>query len=118
MKILMLIGFTILYMIGITIFATILALGTMFTCFSLQMLLFGRGDYLLFVSNGLNIIPAIMIMILMIYAFVRIKERFFKRKEGHLLPTVEDVEPAEIETFSNREQSLLKPLNKLEAFDV
>lgn len=80
MKVLKLIGLSILGFLGIIVLATITALATLFTYFSLQMLIFGRGDYLLFVSSKINIIPVIMIMIFIVYIFMNLKEKLFKNK--------------------------------------
>lgn len=116
MKILKVIGIGILYFIGIIIFATILALGTIFTYFRLQMFLFGRGDYLLFISNNSNMIPVFMIMGLIIYAAIKIKEKLFKRKEVQT-ELMEEVESVDTDTLSKKEQTILSLLNKLIAFD-
>lgn len=116
MKILKVIGIGILNFIGIIIFATILALGTIFTYFPLQIFLFGRGDYLLFISNNSNMIPAYMIMILIIYAAIKIKEKLFKRKEEQK-DLIGEAEPVDTDAFSKKEQTILSLLNKLIAFD-
>lgn len=116
MKILKVIGIGILYFIGTIIFASILALGTIFTYFLLQMFLFGRGDYLLFVSNNSNMIPVFMIMILIIYAVFKIKEKLSKRKEVQT-ELIEEAEPIDTETLSKKEQTILSLLNKVIAFD-
>lgn len=117
MGVLKILGLSILYFVGIVIFATVLALGTLFTYFPLQMYLFGRGDYLLFVSSKFNMIPALMIMLLIVYAFIRLKERFFGNKET-FKEIIEDTEETkDIEIFSNKEQFIFKVLNRLEAFD-
>ncbi|MFL0246087.1 hypothetical protein [Candidatus Clostridium stratigraminis] len=116
MKILKTMGIGILYFIGTILFATILALGTIFTYFALQILLFGRGDYLLLISNNSNIIPVLMIMILIIYAAFKIKEKFFKRKEVQT-ELIEEAEPVDTDILSKKEQTILNLLNKLIAFE-
>lgn len=117
MRILKSIGLGLLYIIGLILFATILALGTIFAYFPLQLLLFGRGDYLLFVSGDANMIPVYMIMGLIIYFVMKLKDRLFKRKEEQIEP-LENEEPLNIETLSKREQTILTLLNKLIAFDT
>lgn len=116
MRILKIIGVGIFYFIGIVIFATIMALGTMFTYFYLQMLLFGRGDYLLFVSSS-NTIPVIMIMILIVYVFIQIKGKIFKNKEKQIEIIEEDDEYVDIETLGKLEKLIFKILNRLVAPD-
>lgn len=116
MKILKVIGIGILYSIGTIIFATILALGTIFTYFPLQIFLFGRGDYLLFISNNSNMIPVFMIMTLIIYAVIKIKEKLFKRKEVQA-ELIEEAEPVDTDTLSKKEQTIISLLNKLITFD-
>lgn len=117
MGILKLISYSILYFIGIIIFATIMALGTIFPYFYLQIFLFGRGNYLLFVSSQLNMIPVFMIMGLIIYASFRISEKLFRRKEKRIDIIEENHKHVDIETLSKLERILFKLLNKLLALD-
>jgi hypothetical protein len=117
MKALKMIVFSIFYYVVIVILAVIIALATLLGYFTLQLLIFGRGDYLLFVSNSLNIIPVIMIINLIIYALFKIKEKLSKRKEQQIGITEEDDEPVDIETLSKLERLLLKLLYKLEELD-
>lgn len=117
MGILKTIGLVVLYIIGIIVFATIMALGTLFTYFYLQMFLFGRGDYLLFVASGLNMIPVLMLMILIIYAFFQVKEKFLRRKENHTEIIEDNEEPINVETLGKFEKLILKLLNKLIALE-
>ncbi|MEQ8156923.1 MAG: hypothetical protein ABRQ25_18960 [Clostridiaceae bacterium] len=106
-----------LYYILTFIFAVVIALTTIIAYFSLQSFLFGRGGYLLFVSNTLNMIPILMIVILIIYNFARIKEKFFIRKEKQIIIMEEDEEPVDIETLSKLEKVIFKLLNKFAEFD-
>jgi hypothetical protein len=117
MRIFKYIGLGILYMIGIIIFATILALGTIFAYFPLQLLLLGRGDYLLFVSGDANMISVYLIMILIVYFAFVLKEKFFKRKDMQEELLEQDDEPLDMETLSKKERTLLSLLNKLMSFD-
>jgi len=117
MKTSKIVGFSILYIIGIVIFAIVIALGTLISYFSLQMFIFGKGDYLLFVSSGLNMIPVFMIMILIIYALIKIKDKVFKRKYVQAGIMDEDDKSVGIETLSKLERFLFKLLNKLMALD-
>lgn len=117
MKVLKMVGFSILYFAGIIIIAVVIALSTLFGYFSLQLFLFGKGDYLLFVSNTLNMLPVLMIMLSIIYAFIRIKDKFFNRKNKQTVIIEENNEPLDIETFSKLEKFLFKLLNKLLALD-
>jgi hypothetical protein len=99
-RILKIIGVGSLCIIGLVIFAIIMALGTLFTCFYLQMVLFGRGDYLLFVSSMLYKIPVNMIMILIMYAFIKKIEKFLKSKEKQTEIIEEDNDPAAFGAFT------------------
>jgi len=116
MRIFKTIGLVILYIIGIILFATILALGTIFTYFPLQLLIYGRGDYLLFVSGNANMIPVYMIMGLIIYFAIKLKQKLFKRKD-ELIEPLEEEEPLDTEVLSKKEKTILDLLNKLMAFD-
>lgn len=110
------IALSILSYIGTVIIVIVIAITTTLAYFSLQLFLFSRGDYLLFVSNTLNIIPVIMIMILIIYGFIQIKEKFFK-KNNEQIEIIEDDEIIDIETLSRLEKVTFKLLNKLVALD-
>lgn len=127
MKILKFIGLMILYFSGIIIFATVMALTTLFAYFTLQTMLFGRGNYLLFVSSQINMVPVIMIMILIVYILFQLKERFFKKKED-IIELLEEANNAigneqenEILMDSNSDNKLdtflVKLLNNFLAFD-
>lgn len=102
MKILKFIGQGILYFIALIIFAVVLVLGTLFIYFPLQTFLFGRGDYLLFISGDANMIPVYMIMALIVYFAFVIKEKFFKRKDEQIDILEEDEEPLDIEQLSKK----------------
>lgn len=78
------IGLGILYIIGTIILAVIIALTTIFSYFPLQLYLFGRGNYLLFSSSKINMVPIFMIMILMIYGLFVLKEKIFSQKYPEL----------------------------------
>ncbi|MDF2883583.1 MAG: hypothetical protein K0R54_4140 [Clostridiaceae bacterium] len=117
MKTLRIAALSILYFIGTIILAVVIALAALFTYFHLQIFLFARGDYLLFVSSELNMIPVIMIMVLIIYALFSIKERYLKKNEKHIGITIEEENPVDIETLSKLERFLFKLLNKLIALD-
>ena len=75
--------FGIIKFIGTIIIALVLGLATLWGYFSLQLFMFCRGDYLLFVAGDLNRIPTIMIMILIIFILFGIKKRLFNRKAKH-----------------------------------
>lgn len=117
MQTLKMVGLSILCFIGIVVLAIITALGTLFTYFSLQIFLVGRGDYLLFVSNELNMIPTVMIMILIVYAFNKIKEKILKEKDNQINIIEEEDELVDIEKLSNLEKLLFKLLNGFVALD-
>ena len=80
MKIIKIIGSCILCFIGIIILAISVVFLVLVPYFYLQMILFARGDHLLFVSSKVNMIHCLMIMILLIYVFYRIAVRLFKSK--------------------------------------
>lgn len=117
MKILKFIGQGLLYMIAIILLAVVLVLGTFFIYFPLQTLLFGRGDYLLFISGDANMIPVYMIMILVVYLTFKVKEKFFTRKDESIELPEEEEEPINIKQLSKKDQTLLSLLNKLNTFD-
>jgi len=66
------------------VLAVVVAISSLIAYFSLQMLLFGRGDYLLFVSNEYNIVPAIMIMILIIYWLMVLGDKFINYRDEQI----------------------------------
>jgi len=47
----------------------------------LQIMLFGRGDYLLFVSNGINIVAAIFVLLPIVYVSITVMGKFEKADE-------------------------------------
>lgn len=124
MKTLKIFGLSILTFIGIIIISVVVALTILFGYFSLQLFIVGRGDYLLFVSDELNMIPVFMIILLSIYALIIIKEKLFKNKEK-LEETIEDEEPVDVSTLNRFEKLIYKllnilinmPVNKLKAID-
>lgn len=59
------------------VLAVVVAISTLIAYFSLQMILFARGDFLLFVAKDYNIIPAIMLMILIIYGLMYLGHKLF-----------------------------------------
>ena len=73
----------------------------------------------MFVAGDLNMIPTIMIMILIIFALIRIKERFFNRKEKQAEIIDEKDEPLDIEDedLNKFEKFFFKLLNALFAGD-
>ncbi len=86
------------------VLAVVVAISSLIAYFSLQMFLFGRGDYLLFVSNDYNIVPAIMLMLLIIYGLMFFGDNFFNGKDGQI--KVENPEfPLE---FDNEEDFIVK----------
>ena len=113
MTILKVIGYGILYFIGIIIFAVIVVCATIIPYFSLQMRLFGKGDYLLFISSTLNMIPVIMIMILIMYALIRVKEKLSRRKEKRQEKIEEDDELVDIEKLGKLEKFFFKLINNI-----
>jgi len=62
------------------VLVVVVAISSLIAYFSLQMLLFARGDYLLFVARDYNIIPAIMLMILIIYGLMYLGNKLFNSK--------------------------------------
>lgn len=105
-------GLGILTFIGIIIISVVVALATLFSYFTLQLFIVGRGDYLLFVSSELNLIPVTMILILIVYTLFMIKEKLFKRKEK-LEEIIEDEEPIDVESLNRFEKLIYKLLNML-----
>ncbi|MGH4118633.1 hypothetical protein [Clostridium sp.] len=115
MEILKMLGQGILSYIGTVIFAVVISLTAMFGYMSLQLILFKNGDYLLFISSNLNIIPIIMIIILFVYLSFVIRDKFFEKKEKQLeiIEDEEDEEPLDIETLSKLERFFFKLFIKL-----
>jgi len=117
MKILKLLSIGFLKYIGTAIFATAIVMITLFSYFPLQENIFGKDDYLLFISNKINIIPAIMIMILLVYYCLEIYNKFINKNPKHdewiddELDYNDDVEEV-TESLSFKEQILLKLLFK------
>lgn len=107
MNLLKIIGISILSFLGVCILATVMALAVIFTYFPLQLSLFGKGEYLLFISSEINIIPVIMTILLIIYALFSIKEKFFKNK-GHT------TELAEENSADNQNESIEIPVDVAE----
>lgn len=108
---------SIFYFIGIVILALV-ATGVVFLAYySLKLFLFAKGDYLLFVSGKLDMIPITMILMVITYAFIRIKEKFSEKKNKQVEIIEEDTETVDIETLSKLDKFLYKLLNKLIAFD-
>jgi len=124
MKTLKTIALSIFGYISMVILVVIVTLTTLFTYFSLQTFIFSRGDSLLFVSGGSNMIPIIMIMILLMYAFFNFKDRFFKRKDEKIV-IQEDYEPIDdIEKLSKMEkfqfkivEFMINRYNKIEKYE-
>ena len=110
MNLLKMIGISILKFLGVCILATVMALATIFTYFPLQLLLFGIGEYLLFISSEINIIPLIMIMILIIYTLFQIKEKLFKNKGQTAELTEEVIE----NSVDNQNESIEIPIDAAE----
>lgn len=109
--------FNIFYVIVIIILALVTT-GVLFLAYySLKLFLFAKGDYLLFVSGKLDMIPITMILMLITYAFNRIKEKFSERKNKQIEIIEEDNEAVDIEALSKRDKFLYKLLNKLIEFD-
>ncbi|PRR79849.1 hypothetical protein [Clostridium vincentii] len=108
---------SIFYFIGIVILALVTT-GVVFVAYYYSKLfLFAKGDYLLFVSGELDMIPITMILALITYAFIRIKEKFSERKNKQIEIIEEDTETVDIETLSKPEKFFYKLLNKLIPFD-
>jgi len=107
-------GLGIVSYIGIVILAVVIAITIIFTYFPLQSFLFARGEFLLFISSELNMIPLFMIMILIIYALFRLKEKYFQKQIEKI---EDDDKPIEIENLTTYEKFFLGLLNKLTALD-
>ena len=113
MEILKMLGQGILSYIGTVILGVVIALTTIFGYMSLQLVLFGNGNYLLFISSNLSIIPIIMIGILFVYLLLVMKEKFVERKEKQLEILDEDEEPIDIETLNKVQKFCFKLFNKV-----
>ena len=114
MKVLRSAWLSILYFIRtiiLTVVAGVIVLGALCGYLSLQPFMFCKGDYLLFVGGDLNMIPAIMIIILIIFVLFRIKERFFNRKEKEADIINENDEPLDIKDLNKLEKFFFKLLN-------
>ncbi len=122
MNIIKILGLGALKYIGIVILVVIIVISTLFGYFSLQMYLFGKGDYLLFVSNNLNIIPAFMIMLLLLYFIITAYNKLMAKKyddEWTDDETQNNDSLKNIEALGKKEQILLKLINKLlELLDI
>jgi len=122
MNIIKILGLGVLKYIGIVILVVIIVIPTLFVYFSLQMYLFGKGDYLLFVSNNLNIIPAFMIMLLLLYFIITAYNKLIAKKYDNEWTddeTQNDDSLKNIEALGKKEQILLKLINKLlELLDI
>lgn len=117
MEILKLLLIGILKYIGTAIFATVIVMITLFSYFPLQEYIFGKGDYLLFVSSEINIIPAIMIMVLLVYFSLEFCCKFTNKNienDEWIDDGLSDNDDAEedIESISFKEQILFKLLTK------
>ena len=75
MKVLKTICFGIPYFIITTILISVVIFAALLGCLFLQLFIFGRGDYLLFVGNDSNRITITMIGISIVYVFFRLKEK-------------------------------------------
>ncbi|WP_291635057.1 hypothetical protein [Clostridium sp.] len=117
MKILKFIAISILFFLGIIILAIVIALTTLITFFLLQSLIFCRGNYLLFISSPINMVPSAMIMVLIIYLFFQLIEKFFKGKD-RIVKLPEEVDTAVVTDYQDK--ILLDDLNnnKLDIFLV
>lgn len=116
MKILKAIVFFIRTFLGIIIIGTIITIATMFTYFPLQQFLFGRGEYLLFVTSKINMISVIMIMVLMIYLLLHLYNKIENKKEQFDEEAgIEELYEMPIETEENNRINtfLIKLSNKL-----
>lgn len=117
-------GLGVLTFIGIVIISVAVGLVTLFGYFYLQLLIVGRGDYLLFVASESNMVPVVMLIILIAYILLVIKEKIFKNKEK-LEEIIEDEEPIDVESLNWFEKLIYKllnilinmPVNKLKAID-
>ncbi len=122
MNIIKILGLGVLKYIGIVILVVVIVIPTLFVYFSLQMYLFGKGDYLLFVSNNLNIIPAFMIMLLLLYFIITAYNKLIAKKYDNEWTddeTQNDDSLKNIEALGKKEQILLKLINKLlELLDI
>jgi len=86
LKILKLISLSFLRYLGMIIFVVVLVLATLFTYFYLQDLIMLRGDYLLSVTSPINILAVVMIMLLITFKLIQLKDKLFSKKEESLQP--------------------------------
>lgn len=117
MKALRTVGVGILYSIGSILFAVTAALAVLFGYFYIQFSLVGRGDYLLFISGESSVIPVFMILILIVYAGFKAKEKLSKNEIMLSEIGEKDQEPFDIKSLRKSEQFILKLIEKLDAID-
>ncbi|QNO14167.1 hypothetical protein HYG86_04965 [Alkalicella caledoniensis] len=108
---------TLFKIIGAIIYAVVLALGTLFLYFTTQTLLFARGDYLLFISSQLNMIPVTMILNLFVFASMKLKEKLFNNKNDLANEITEDQDDDEVVENDLFYTTLVKIFSKLEKLD-
>ncbi len=77
-----------------------------------------RGNYLLFVTRDLSMIPIMMIIILIVFVFSEIKERFFNGQKNQKPIMDESDEPLEIEKHNKFEKFLLRLVNVFFTHDI
>lgn len=83
----------ILCFIGAIILIVLLALGSLILYVILTSIILGRGDYLLIVtSSKLELMPVMMVMLLIIYGLIKLKERFFPNELDKELLKASEVE--------------------------
>lgn len=95
----------------LAVLAVVVGLVILWGYFSLQIFIFCRGNYLLFVTDDLSMIPVIMIIILIVFVPWGIKERFFNSNKKQELIMDESDEPLDIEKLSKFEKFIFKLLN-------
>ncbi len=121
MNVLKALGLSVFKYISFVILVVIIAMTTLFSYFSMQMYLFGKGDYLLFVSNNFNVIPACMIMFLIIYWIIIIKEKYINNKKIQKFENIvsDEDELVDINLQSKTDKLVFYCLNKiLEFLDI
>lgn len=72
----------ILKLIATIIVVVAVALALIFGYNMLQLFIFARGDYLLFVANGLSFLPIMIILFLIEYNYYNIKEKNTNKKKN------------------------------------
>jgi hypothetical protein len=117
MKVLKTVVLGILYSIGIIVSAVAAALTAFWGYFYIQSFLVGRGNYLLFVAGETSMIPVFMILILLVYAALKAKEKFSGNDKKLSEMIEKNQEPLNAESLNKSEQLILKLLEKLDAFD-